>query len=974
MNSKNYINPFRIFIYFHLIVFIILVFSCKTPAIIATQTIQMADEYNNAGNYNKAINHYKKYLQISPSLGIYRNPSMEADVYRKLAHAYSTKLQYDSSIYCIEKALKIDSTPPVNKLAIIEDYRMLGITNGYIGDYNQSIKHLNQSLEINKGMDKSIKEVRKLSIADTHLSLARVQYVIGKLSEAEFNVNKAIELYQTITNEYLGLTESYLLLGKIRLQRNDKETGFSYIIKSRKIADKNNINTARHFLAIGSAYMENNEYDEALRSRLEALKRANETGIIPQIVWANVKIGDAYSYIGDEEKAEIYYKTAFTKGANGSQQNAISPSLNMRLGDVQAAYSTFSKSGSLMGTAISCLRLGEINEKKESLNDAISFFQQADSLFNIIKSNEGEANAKLAICRILINKNQLAEAKKLIQEAEKLSKNLETKWKLLFEQGRIFEQKAQINPAYKAYAEAIKIIEEIRGKLDVEEFRSAYITDKTHVYERMIMLLIKKSQKGAFKELDPAPEIIALNYSERAKSRAFLDLLGNSKIPPKNIKDSTLLNKEYNLKVQIQQISKEIQKRDMAFEETGELESYLEQLRAEYKKLIDIIKLSNKSYNSLISVIPPKTKDIQKLLSKNDAIIEYWIGKEASVVWIISNDNITTKILNIKEPELTKLVSDCRNSIKFGDEIYKKQLKELYNELCLPIKKTLFKYQSLYIVPHKSLHFLPFQALIDEKGKFLIEYFNISYAPSSAILELCSLKKLEQENDFLGMALGNNVIGNASALPGTKIEVNQIMQLYSTSTTKNEKENSETTFKNIAPKHNILHIATHGFLDSDYPLNSYLLMEPDSQNDGKLSVSEIFELNLNSKLITLSACESGLGELSSGDEIVGLSRAFIYAGTPAVVASLWPVDDASTALLMTRLHQYYAAGYTIQNALSLAQRDLIKNNFTKSVKRGQTSTVNWHKALAYEINKGNKAKKANPYYWAPFILIGFGGK
>ena len=97
--------------------------SCKTPAVIATQTIQQADEYNNQKKYSEAIACYEKYIQIAPGLGVYRNPSMEADVYRKLAHAYSTRVKYDSSLYYLEKALKIDSVSGPNALDIIEDYR-----------------------------------------------------------------------------------------------------------------------------------------------------------------------------------------------------------------------------------------------------------------------------------------------------------------------------------------------------------------------------------------------------------------------------------------------------------------------------------------------------------------------------------------------------------------------------------------------------------------------------------------------------------------------------------------------------------------------------------------------------------------------------------------------------------------------------------------------------------------------------------
>lgn len=269
------------------------------------------------------------------------------------------------------------------------------------------------------------------------------------------------------------------------------------------------------------------------------------------------------------------------------------------------------------------------------------------------------------------------------------------------------------------------------------------------------------------------------------------------------------------------------------------------------------------------------------------------------------------------------------------------------------------------------MHFLPFQALIDVNGSFLIEKYDISYAPSSSVLRHCSLKKHNIANEFLGMALGDISLGNFSSLPGTKAELKQIIQLYPGASAKYENEASETYLKTMATNYNILHLATHGLMDSKNPLNSYLLMSSDKENDGKLTVNEIFDLNLDSKLVVLSACETGLGHLSKGDELIGLSRAFIYAGTPAIIVSLWQVEDASTALLMTKLHQYYSAGYKIQDALNNAQRDLINNNIKASIERGESAIV-WDKALNYEIESGNKAKAKNPFFWAPFVLIGFG--
>jgi tetratricopeptide (TPR) repeat protein len=315
-------NPTKTAIAFILCFFIPYIQSCETQAVIATQTIQQADEFNNQKRYNEAIVYYEKYIQIAPSLGVYRNLSMEADVYRKLAHAYSTGLKYDSSLYCLQKAVKIDSVSEPNALDIIEDYRQTGLTYGYKGDYINSIRFLKQSLELNTGMDKSFKDVKRYSIGDTYLSLAQVNFVIGNYHEAEEEVAKAILIYKRIENEYLGLLESYLLLGKIRIEQGDIKDGLNLIENSIQIAENNNINTARHYQAIGSAYLSESKYEEALKSRVEALKKAEESKIIPQITWMNVKVGDVFSYIGDDNKAASYYESALSS-ASGTKEEIL---------------------------------------------------------------------------------------------------------------------------------------------------------------------------------------------------------------------------------------------------------------------------------------------------------------------------------------------------------------------------------------------------------------------------------------------------------------------------------------------------------------------------------------------------------------------------------------------------------------------------------------------------------------------------
>lgn len=153
---------------------------------------------------------------------------------------------------------------------------------------------------------------------------------------------------------------------------------------------------------------------------------------------------------------------------------------------------------------------------------------------------------------------------------------------------------------------------------------------------------------------------------------------------------------------------------------------------------------------------------------------------------------------------------------------------------------------------------------------------------------------------------------------------------------------TETTAKLRASDFNLIQFATHGEFNERQPMQSGLLLTRDNANDGYLQVHEVFEMDLkNANLVTLSACETALSKIEGGDDLVGLSRGFIYAGTPSILATLWKVDDASTSKLMEIFYRNWKSGMSKAEALREAQ---------EAVRRMK----------GYE----------HPYYWAPFIMIG----
>jgi CHAT domain-containing protein len=222
------------------------------------------------------------------------------------------------------------------------------------------------------------------------------------------------------------------------------------------------------------------------------------------------------------------------------------------------------------------------------------------------------------------------------------------------------------------------------------------------------------------------------------------------------------------------------------------------------------------------------------------------------------------------------------------------------------------------------------------------------------------------------LALGNPSFEVSKVnLPMSELEVDEIRRIYPRSAVFSKTEASEEKVKALAPDYDVLHLATHTELNKDDALSSSVLLAKGGKDDGRLEVREIFGMDLKTSLVVLSGCETGLGALSSGDELVGLTRAFIYAGTPSVVASLWKVDDASTAQLMSSFYRNLKSKTKVES-LRQAQLDMIrgKGNARLLAQRG-VGGVGKLGQMPHRQPQ-NAISTSHPYFWAPFILVGDG--
>jgi CHAT domain-containing protein/Tfp pilus assembly protein PilF len=715
----------------------------------------------------------------------------------------------------------------------------------------------------------------------------------------------------------------------------------------------------------------------------------------PEIEWDRVfptvlnHLSDFERMLGRNENAKVYLEEAL-KGARRFGNRYMESIIISRLGRAEfnqkryeQAHLLFEQSLKIAieinsidatGTCynsmgLNLLRMNKPSEAIEHFEKALEQYRRRDRYLaqRWVYLNLGGAYLRL--------KNNMA-AKKCFESAIKMAlraSDPQPQWSAHQWLGRIAEREGDNQTAFEHYAEAIKVIESLRAKYTDPELKALFMKDKFRLYERMIQLLYKMQR---------SPE--ALHYLERARARAMLDMLAEKTFSSRNKEESELLNQERTLRKRIEETSTGQEK--ISFERPQEAEgeipevqeseksiSELERLQAQHRSILEKIEKMNPELASLVSINPLKANEIQMLLDGETVLIEYFIGMENRFIFVVTKEKIMAMPLEIDSRKLFQKIREFRARAVEGitpdrllSRVYERPLLELYEILIKPIEKEIFGKKNLIIVSHGMLHYLPFQALLSRDGKYLIESFSISYLPSATVLKYARVKNKGNRVDLF--AAGNPATGLAP-LPAAEVEVKEVSAIFEKKLVLTGQRATKTSVKSQGPRYDLMLLSTHGEMIESNPLRSNLRFTPSERNDGKLTVNEIFDMEIKANLVTLSACETALvkgetGDFPQGDDLVGLSRAFIHAGAPSVVASLWKVSDDSTVQLMRNFYQNMRS-MSKAEALRKAQMDLMKSTVRFTVTRAGGG-------LIQSAQKGSEEviECSHPFFWAPFILLG----
>ena len=477
-------------------------------------------------------------------------------------------------------------------------------------------------------------------------------------------------------------------------------------------------------------------------------------------------------------------------------------------------------------------------------------------------------------------------------ESPQTRNNGDIHWRILFDRGRIAELERKPSEALEFYRRAIEIIEEQRSTINTEVSKIGYVGDKQEVYHRAIAILATQGEDQR-----------AFEYVERAKARALVDLLASKRdfaVASGSEAGSSLVRQ-----LDARESEQRVQDTSLPAEQlplrTARTIQMKEQLRVAAPELA-----------SLVTVTAASVREIQTKLGAGVDLIEYYYYRDDLYAFVVSRAAV--KAVKLDGSGLVAEIMRARASLENPQSAdYLELAQRLYRRVLEPVTPLLTG-QNVVIVPHGVLHYLSFSAL-HTGAEYAIDRYSVRLLPSASVMMY--LKGRAARTMSRVLAFGNpDQEDRRLSLRFAEAEAIEIAKAFARSTVLLRKEATETTFKKISGEFSHIHFATHGRFDSDAPLNSGLLLARDADNDGILTVGDLYSIRLNADLVTLSACETGLGKINHGDDLVGLTRGFLFAGANAIVGSLWPVEDLATAYLMT---EFYSKLGRTDNATALRQ-------------------------------------------------------
>lgn len=757
--------------------------------------------------------------------------------------------------------------------------------------------------------------------------LGQVYSSTGKYAQAEEHLQMALAIRQErLPETHALIAASYNDLG-MAWSQIDVEQALDYFDKAidiyTKLHGRNHPKIAITTTNIGMAYRSIKLYGDAITSFEEALKiwETIYPSVHPSKAFVQINMGQTYASMGDLAAALGFYQKALTtyQTTHGPKHPDIAYTFNL---------------------------IGKVKLTQEKFDEALASYQQA--LIANVPDFESTDIRATPDGKKFYNGNQLLYS--IMYKAQALEGRYF---------GKTLKQK-DLDLALVNLQKCDSLIDRLRQQITNESDKITLGAIANEVYAdgaRISSELGEVAFRGRKKYRE-----LSFNFAEKSKSAVLLDAISDTNAKSFAGIPVDLLEEEKALKSALALVAQKL-----AQKPSEEEEKYLREtafhLNQSYRDFVANLEKQYPNYFNLkYNTTSPSVGQLQKLLKNNTAVISYFIDdhntRSRLYRYIITTKSFRVESKNLP-PDYNRQLTGLRNSIYFLDQ---HAFIEIARKLALVlIPKLPVRINDLVILPSGRMSIIPFETLLTSKLKnpetkyanlpYLAKKFSTRYAFSAGLM-------VQNRHSDTASAIQSAMLcapvrfpeaWHLADLSGTENEVSTLKELLNQKNIKSKVllngNASEAAIKHSELKsYNLLHFATHGIVDENNPELSRIFLQTDSEaEDGNLFSGEIYNLQLKANLITLSACQTGLGKISKGEGVIGLSRALVYAGAKNIIVSFWSVADESTANLMTDFYTRL-----------LADQEL---NYSRSLRQAKLKLI--------------QTRYSAPFYWAPFILIGF---
>ena len=949
----------------------------------------MGDAYWSLGQGVKANECYKKALPLAKAAG---DQAGEASATSNLGVAASLR-EPKKALELFEESLRLSRAVPDRNLEATT-LNNIGSVYMMMGEPRKAREYALQARVLKREVGDRQGEMTALA------NLATVYAAVGEVHQAVETLRETLPLRRKLhdqrgeANTLLNMATADVQLGELdkALESFRESLPLSRAVGDRRGEARTLANLGPLYMAFGNPQQALTTLEEVLPITRELSDRHLEESVLTNIARCYLQLGEAQHALDYSTRALAIQKQISDQRGEGHALGTIGR-VYAFMGESQKALELYQRALPLLHSAND--RAGEADVLETT---AELYLQSGD-----LKAALEVCERALALCREIDDKRRLAIAQVNIGsvylalgEREKASESLQQALERLNALGDQLQQSRALyflarasnssgdwEHAREYLDRALAIDEQIRAAVIGPELRSSFFSTVLDQYDLRVDILMHLHRLHPRQGYD----VQAFETSERARARSLLDLLSEAKAGLRQGIDPALLERERVLTAQLH-AKTELQIQLLAKQDAhaAAVEQEIRVLTTQYQEAEAKILAASPRYAAFAQPQPLTLAEFQhQYLDSGTLLLEYAPGDARSFVWAITRGSFHAFELP-KRSVLEALARGAYQGITSADETSVANtaaaLQELSRTLLGPVANLLGT-KKLVIVAAGALQYVPFAALPSPSApdQPLVAAHEIVNLPSASTIafirrewarEKRASKALAVFADPVFSADDPRVTGAQAAssqgqdtgaqraasgfdlakfnrLPFTRKEALDILQLVSASERLSALDfdaSRATATKAALNQYRFVHIASHGLLNSLHPeLSGIVLSMVDragKPQDGFLQTTDVYNLSLNADLVVLSACETALGQEVRGEGLVGLARAFMYAGAPRVVASLWTVPDVSTSELMTRFYR----GMLVENLRPAA-----------ALRKAQLSIWKEH-------------RWARPYYWAAFTLQG----